>query len=132
MFTLALFLWIPLRAEYLIPVLPAAAVLFIAFNDRKAMMLLAVLEAVSWFVVISPLTIQHRSGELLCDPMVTSGATFNLHLSEGIFLGPLLGREVNTPCNMRVLRLRPSDLPRPLPLSVFLRGHRSRRSRTGS
>lgn len=115
--TLALFLYIPVRAEYLIPVLPAVAVLFVAGGvDRRWIAAVIVLELVGWLVVVDVIDARHRFTDP-CAPVQATGARIAPHIAPGPLWEPLNGRTNEVRCLAPMLRDRYRDVGDRLPLS---------------
>jgi len=119
-FHLLLFLWIPVRVSYLLPVLLAVAAIFVVYRvDFRILLAISLLEVILWFIRIEPLSIRHMS-ELPCQPVKAVGARFSPHLAPGRLLEALEGRSVNASCDLAVLRIVPADPMGALP-PPFLR-----------
>jgi len=120
-FHLLLFLWIPVRVSYLLPVLLAVAAIFVVYRvDYRNLLAISLLEVLLCFIRIEPLSIQHES-ELPCQAVKAVGARFSPHLAPGRLLEALEGRSVNASCNLAVLRIVPSDPMGALPPPLFHR-----------
>jgi hypothetical protein len=110
-----LFLYIPVRIEYLLPVLPACAALLL--RPRVSHLVLWALLAAElsyWFVSLDLLRIQHRSQDP-CAAVQAVGAVFDPHLGPGVLLPRLRHETDELRCLPAVLILKPGDIHDPLP-----------------
>lgn len=118
-FHLLLFLWIPVLAAYLLPVLLALAGLFVIYRvDRRVLAAVVALEIILWFVRIEPLAVSHET-ELPCHEVNAVAARFEPHLAKGVLLRDLEGVQFNAPCYLSELRVQPNSPYAPLPPSPF-------------
>lgn len=120
-FHLLLFLWIPVLVAYLLPVLLAVAALFVTYRlDRRALVAVALLEVLTWFVRIEPLAIRHET-DLPCRPVNAVAAVLHPHLAEGWLLERLDDKPFKNSCWMSALLIVPSNPYVPLPPAPFRR-----------
>ena len=111
---LALFLWIPIDASYLIPALPFGAAVLAVLGWRGALAGLAVGQLVATLVVVDPLTVEHPAADV-CMRSHASGVRVRPHLSPGILVEDARHRALATRCGEEVLIFRPATPTAPLP-----------------
>lgn len=119
LFHLGLFLWIPVRVSYLLPVLIAAAAMFVLYQvDYRILLGICVLEIGLWFVRIDPLKIRHES-QAPCAAVKAIGAEFSPHLARGRLLPLFEGDMPWAACGRAFLRIAPKTPVSPLPPPLF-------------
>ena len=111
---LALFLWIPIDASYLIPALPFGAAVLAVLGWRGVLAGLAVGQLVSTLVVVDPLTVEHPIADL-CMRSHASGVRVRPHLAPGLLVEDARHRALATRCGEEVLIFRPTTPTAPLP-----------------
>ncbi len=115
-FHLLLFLYIPVRIEYLIPVLLAFAGIFIARDVHNAVLLALVIAEVSyWFVSIDLLEVRHMNADP-CAAVVAVEASFKPHLGQGVLVDELTGKTSELLCLPKLLLEQPVDIRDRLPV----------------
>lgn len=113
-YALALFFYIPVRVEYLLPALVAMAGLFVAARAPYALLLaLAAVEFGGWFVTLEPLRIVYTGDR--CQGVIAVAATLSPHVASGPLAGPLRGETGETICWPQTLLAQPRRLSDPLP-----------------
>ena len=111
---LALFVWIPIDASYLIPALPFAAAILASVGLRGALIGLAAGELLTTLVVFDPLTIVHPARDL-CGRSHASGLHLRPRLTPGLLLEDAHRRPLAPGCGEQVLLFRPPTPTSPLP-----------------
>ena len=117
-FHLILFLYIPVRIEYLLPLLLCFAALCVIWKvNNVALIILACLEVSYWFVNVDLLRIQYASNDP-CAAVVALGAGFQPHRTEGVLIRNIEGK-TNEYCYSNSLIIQPKILSDPLPPPIF-------------
>jgi hypothetical protein len=115
-FHLVLFLYIPVRIEYLLPVLIAlSGVLLVRSAPNYLFIALIIAEGFYWFVNVDVLEVRHASKDP-CAPVQAVGAQFHPHMSQGVLVGELTGRTNELMCLPQGLLSRPADIRDRLPV----------------
>lgn len=115
---LILFLYIPVRIEYLLPVLIAAAGIFTVKNVPSVLTAgLIIAELSYWFVSVDLLKIEHKFNDP-CDAVVAVNATFAPHLNQGVLVRALTGNTNELLCLPQNLIERPANINERLPKPI--------------
>jgi len=115
-FHLFLFLYIPVRIEYLIPVLLAIAGMLIVRNVHNALLLGIIISEVSyWFVSVDLLEVRHVNSDP-CAAVVAAEASFKPHLGQGLLVGELTGKTNELLCLPKILLEQPVEVRDRLPV----------------
>lgn len=115
-FHLALFLYIPVRIEYLIPLLLALSGFFVVRNVSNVLLIALIVAEISyWFVSIDLIEVAHRYQDP-CAPVIAIEAEIKPHIGHGI-LEPELSRRTNEMlCLQKYLLQPPLHIQDPLPI----------------
>jgi len=116
-FHVALFLYIPVRIEYLLPVVIAVAGLLLRRSvPRVVLVALVAAELSYWFISVDLLRVEHRYRDP-CAPVQAVGAVLEPHVVPGVLLPRLLHQTDEGRCLPQFLLVKPLDihdrLPRP-------------------
>jgi hypothetical protein len=115
-FHLFLFLYIPVRVEYLFPVLIAMTGVFLIRSVPSILLIaLIVAEGSYWFFSIDVLQLQ-RVDHAPCEAIHGVGAQFKPHISEGVLVAELTGKTDELRCYPKGLLRAPEDIRDRLPV----------------
>jgi hypothetical protein len=115
-FHLLLFLYIPVRVEYLFPVLIAMAGIFLVRRVPSTLLIVLIIaEGSYWFFSIDLLQLQ-RVDHAPCEPIHGVGAQFKPHISQGVLVGELTGKTDELRCFPKGLLQSPQDIRDRLPV----------------
>ncbi len=116
---LILFLGLPIRAHYLLPVLLACAALLVVLRtDIRILVVLALTQLLFWFSSVDLLEIKHLYDDP-CKKTIAVDASISPHLAPGILLPALSGQTNEARCLPQLLLRRPANIFDPLPPSPF-------------
>jgi len=115
-FHILLYLYIPNKADYLLPALLFGAFILEAFGFRFVLIGLTIGELISGLVAIAPLKISYEDLDP-CVGILANGATFSPHFSAGPLISNEMDRPENTKCGLMLLKYRPLNINGPLPSS---------------
>ena len=121
-FHLLLFFYIPVRIEYLLPVILALAGVFLVCTVPQYLMIaLIVVEGSYWFISIELLEVQHTT-EAPCAPVQAVAAHFSPHVSQGVLVGELSGKTDELECLPQLLLKQPANIRDKLPVPASSMG----------
>jgi hypothetical protein len=115
---LVLFFYIPVRIEYLLPLLMGVAGIFVVRNVSSVLMVgLIIAELSYWFVNIDLLKIEHENDNP-CAAVIALSATLEPHLTPGLLVPALTNNTNEQLCMPQFLLERPANiwdrLPKPM------------------
>jgi hypothetical protein len=112
---LVLFFYIPVRIEYLLPLLMGVAGILVVQNASSVLMVgLIIAELSYWFVSIDLLKIEYKN-QYPCDAIVALSATLKPHLTPGILIPDLTNNTNELLCLPRFLLEPPANMKDRLP-----------------
>lgn len=111
---LALFLWIPIDASYLIPALPFGAAVLAVLGWRGALAGLTIGQLISTLVVLDPLTIAHPAADV-CMRSHATGVRLKPHIAPGLLVEDAGHRALAPRCGEEMFIIRPRTPTAPLP-----------------
>ncbi len=116
-FHLLLFLYIPVRIQYLLPVLFAVAGLLLLGQVKLWVMSLIIAAQLSYcFVSFEVLDIQRRPFSQPCAPIEALGAEIRPHAVPGVLVGEATGETNELLCYPKRLKKQPDRITDPLPV----------------
>jgi hypothetical protein len=117
-FHLLLFLYIPVRVEYLLPILLAMAGVFVVTDVPRTLLVALILaEGLYWFSSIDLLEVR-RTESAACAAIHGVGARFAPHVSQGVLVGELTGQTDELLCLPKGLLQQPKNIRDRLPVPV--------------
>ena len=112
---LILFFYIPVRIEYLLPLLMGVAGIFVVRNVSSVLMIgLIIAELSYWFVSIDLLKIEYKNNDP-CAAIIALSATLKPHLTPGVLVPALTNNTNELLCMPRFLLEPPANIKDRLP-----------------
>jgi hypothetical protein len=119
---LILFFYIPVRVEYLLPLLIGVAGIFVVKNASAVLMVVVIIAELSyWFVSIDLLRIEHQNDNP-CAAVIALSARFEPHLARGVLVPALTNNTNELLCMPQILLERPANIKERLPKPMVREG----------